>query len=353
MGPPQCDELLDLIAHLFSPEEAGIAKHIPYYIPRSAKMISRRVKRPLSEVAPLLESMAHKRVILQVKSSRYSLIPIYPGMFEYLLMHGGNTPWHKRYAELHHALLATGYFRGYNTTPIPVIRYIPLNTAIENKNYVVDSDLVSKMIEAHNSFAVMNVCQCRQANAFEGKPCKRAVPEDGCLFFGTFADVVVADGSGRSVTREDMSAIVKERWEKNLVFWAVNIDPTKSNGICTCCDCCCRLFETIEHFGGRASIAEPHFFASVDDNLCKNCGMCVKVCNPHAHIMEGKYHGFLSEKCIGCGLCVGACPENIICLRLNPKYTNTPKSWLGLMVRVMPAGAITLAKAMFRRYASR
>ena len=349
MGPPMSEKLVNLIEHLFSPEEARIAKHLPYYFPRTIETIARRARRPAAEVAPILQALAERRVILQAGSRGYALLPLIPGMFEYLLMDGRDAPWQRRYAQLINELFATGFTRRYSNTYVPATRYIPVETAVEHQECILEADRVSRMIDAHEHLAVLNVCQCRQSQAFDGKSCQRAAPEDGCLVFGSFAKGVEQSGTGRMVSRAEMAKIVKERWDKNLVFWAANVAPDRPNFICTCCDCCCHLLEGIEKFNSRVCIAEPHFLAAVDMDVCNHCGACVPVCNTHAHVLTDKRHTYTMESCIGCGLCVQACKHVAITMRPNPDYRKPAESWFSLAVRIMPGSVLAALKAMVAR----
>lgn len=347
-GPPVGEQLLELISHLFSPREAGLALHLPYYIPRSLSRIARRAKMPPGDAAALLDAMAERRVIYGSKRG-YALLPLIPGMFEYLLMDGRDTPWHRRYARLINALYATGYTSRYGARPTPMIRNIPLQSAVEQKSRVVDADLMSRMIAAHEHMAVLNVCQCRQSQLFSGNHCRRASAGDGCLVFGSFALSVTEAGSGRRVGREEMHAIVRERWKKNLVFMAANLEPSNPNAVCTCCDCCCHYVESINHYGGRVSLARPRFLARLDEGLCTGCGLCVRVCNTNAHGLEGSSHVFYPEKCIGCGLCVEACRRQAIAMEENPLHDPPSKSWMSFGMRMLPAGVLSALKAMLGR----
>jgi ferredoxin len=344
-GPPLGNELLDLVSHLFSPQEANLARHLPYYIPRPQKTIARRAKMAPDDALALLDAMAERKVILRTRR-RYALLPLIPGMFEYMLMDGRDTPWHRRYARLINALCATGFTSRYSTRPNPMIRNIPIQSAVEQKSRIVDADLMSRMIESHEHMAVLNVCQCRQSRHFAGDACRRSSPGDGCLVFGSFALSVVKSGGGRMVTREEMHAIVKDRWEKNLVFMTANLEPSNPNAICTCCDCCCHYMESVNRFGGRATLAQPHFLASVDEGSCSDCGMCAEVCNTHAHLLDNGSHVFVREKCIGCGLCVEACPALAITLEENRLHEPPSRSWPFLWLRVLPTALIWVLGAL-------
>ncbi|MDT8272420.1 MAG: 4Fe-4S binding protein, partial [Desulfomonilia bacterium] len=343
LGPPMSDTLLELVCHLFSPEEAAVARYLPFYLPKPIETIARRALTRPEEIREIVLRLAERRVIYS-NSRGYALLPLIPGMFEYLLMDGRDTPWHRRYAQLIVDLFGTGYSSRYNTSPSPLIRTIPIQTAVEEESRVVDADLMSEMIACHDRLAVLNVCQCRQSLLFVGHECSRSSPQDGCLVFGSFAESTVESGSGRFVSREEMRDIVQERWENNLVFMSANLVPTSSNAICTCCDCCCHYLESINTFKGRMSLAPPHFLALVDESSCTSCGKCVKVCNTHAHSIEDRVHTYNHENCIGCGLCVTACPVHAITLAENPDYRPPSRSWLHHGLRILPGSVLSAMK---------
>jgi len=336
---------VELISHLFSPQEALIACHLPLYFSRPVSWIARRAGRAPEEVAPLLEEMAQRRVIMRGKKG-YALLPLVPGMFEHLLMNGAESPWHRRYAELFNALFATGYVRRYTTTKLPAIRNIPVHTAFEGRSRIHDIQGVYAMIEAHSDFAVLNVCQCRQSRHLTGQACRRALPEDGCLVFGSFALSVVAGGNGRPVSRDQMRAIARQRWEQNLVFMSANVTASVPNAICTCCDCCCHYVQAINDFGADSTLAPGPLLAEVDQERCIDCLACVKVCNTHAHQRVGQQHTFDRSRCIGCGLCLETCAPGAIRLRENPAYRPPSASYTRLGLRLLPGAALALLKSL-------
>lgn len=348
LGPPIGENLLALVDHLFTPEEAAVARHLPRFLPASLKRISRRAGRNPEEVRPLLDAMAERRVIWSSKKG-YSLLPLIPGMFEYMLMDGRDSPWHRRYAELINALCDSGYSADYYRRRAPLIRNIPVDEEAQAASSVVDQVSMARMIEDYDTMAVLNVCQCRQSLEFAGKPCRRSTPSDGCLVFGSFADTVVERKSGRYVTKDEMRTIVRDRWEKNLVFMTANISHAGPNAICTCCDCCCHYLESINRFGGRTSLAEPRYLAAVEETLCAVCGACVQVCNTHAHGFEADLHLYDVDRCIGCGLCVRACPTGAITLRENPAYRGPEKNWLQLVLKNLHRSIATTVALYLRR----
>lgn len=348
LGPPLDERLIRLVSHLFSPEEAEIARHLPFYIPKPIEKIAKKARRAVQEIEPFLEIMVERRVIFK-RGGGYFLLPIVPGMFEVMLMDGRDSEWHRKYAQLFNELYSTGYMRRYTKTTVAGIRNIPVQKSIEGKSRVVDADYISEMIDQHKALAVLNVCQCRQSMRFIGKECKRSSPKDGCLVFGSFAINAVADGNGRAVSKGEMKEIVNERWEKKLVFFTGNVLPQSPNAICTCCDCCCHFLRIVNQYEGRVFLASSHFLAEVDGSLCNDCGKCAGVCNTYAHSFVGKKHHFDQEKCIGCGLCISFCKENAIKMVENPSYRKPAKDFKALGRRLLPYLVLSGIKAKFTK----
>jgi Na+-translocating ferredoxin:NAD+ oxidoreductase subunit B len=351
LGPPMGDKLVRLISHLFSPEEAEIAQHLPSYYPRtqqSLKKLAAKVGRAPEEVLALLEAMSKRRTIFKTKKG-YALLPLIPGMFERMLIGGANSDWHKEYARMLNELYATGYVRKYNNRKVPGIRNIPVQRTVESKTLVTSADLVSEMIDFHKELLVANVCQCRQAARFIGKECKRSKPEDGCLVFGSFATMIAANQDGRLVSKEEMRDIVTDRWEKKLVFFTANVSPQSPNAICTCCDCCCHYLESVNNFEGVANLAHPHFLVEVDESLCNDCGKCAKACNTRAHIFQDKKHSFAKEKCIGCGVCMTVCKQDALELVANAAFKPPSKDFKQLAIRLLPGTVIAGVKSRLTR----
>lgn len=343
LGPPLDERLLALIRHLFTDKEAEVALRLVLFIPRSAEKVAKKCGKGVAETETLLEEMHRKRVILKVKKG-YFLLPLIPGMFEYVLMRGDDTPWHREYGRRITELFSTGYISKYIHRSLPAIRAVPVQKAIESKTVVGDSSFILEMIESHSSFGVLNVCQCRQSLRFSGKECRRALPEDGCLVFGSWAKGLAEGGSGREISKEEMRNIVEERWKKNLVFMTANVRAESPNVICTCCDCCCHYLEAVNHFGAGKTVSGPVFIAAVNDDLCTDCGRCVKACNTFAHELKEKKHRYYPEKCIGCGLCVSVCRPGAIEMRENSRYDRPSKTFSRLIARISPGGLYSLLK---------
>lgn len=345
IGPEKGQPLLEkLVHHCFTPDEAELAGRMNFfYKPESLKTLARRTGRSEEELRPLLDNMADKGVI-RAGDKGYALLPILPGIFENALMRGDETPWHVEFARIMNELYDTGYVRRYLDTPTRVARVIPVEETVTFKNSKVDSDYISRMIDAHDTMAVLNNCQCRQAAHFLGNPCTTASRFDGCLAFGSFAKPFLDRGGARLVTRDEMRSIVKERWKSNLVFYTGNISHKSTNFICTCCSCCCHMTKQIIRPQPDMIVAPPHYKAVCDDSKCIDCGKCLAACATFAHDMDGRRHTYDPHRCIGCGLCISACPAGALDMVENPAFRKPPKTFRRLVFSLAPAKISAVVK---------
>ncbi len=349
MGPPVNQKLIKLISHLYSPEEADICQHLSFIFPKTAVHIARKLGKHPDEITFKLKAMSERRVIHAYNENRFMLYPLIPGTFEYILMTGENSKWHQDYAELITDLFSTGYIREYLARQVNAIRNIPVQQAIEDKNIIADADIISEMIDSHSNFAMLHACACRHAMRITGRECQRATPEEGCLIFGDFSLVTVARGNGRAVSKSEMRDIVEERFDKKLVFLTSNVAPSVPNVICTCCECCCHALKVYNSFS-KKFLAPSHFVADVDEQLCDNCGRCVKACNTMAHAINDKRHVYDSANCIGCGYCSKVCKNNAIKMIENLSYKPPSKSYINLLFKMLPPITLMGTKIKFSRY---
>ena len=60
MGPPICDELMALVQHLFTEEEAGVVRHLGLLSGRRAAELARAEHRPVDQIQPILDRLAER-----------------------------------------------------------------------------------------------------------------------------------------------------------------------------------------------------------------------------------------------------------------------------------------------------
>lgn len=338
-GPPVCDELVALIEHVYTAEEAEIARHIPLVGGRTARGISTAANQVPQIVKPVLERLAHQKgVIFRHGSgprSRFHLMPVVPGMFELTMAHPSEsllTDWHKRFAELFEALFQTGYITDYTRFPTRSIRYVPVGRSIEGDSAALPADKLEELLAPYTSFSIA-ICQCRLTEKLVGRGC--GGPMENCVSFGFVADYLVREGRAKSASLRDVLAVKREAEEEALVTFVGEMRFSgKMGGVsCSCCPCCCKGLQPATKFGASSLIRPARFLPSVDTRKCTCCGTCAEVCPMGAMRVDtaARRNDFVESKCIGCGLCAVACKTaHAISMTPRSAYRYPRRHWLPL-----------------------
>jgi len=358
MGPPICDELVALVEHIYTEEEASLVRHLKALPGRTTAAVAAAAHRPVEEVHPILERLAHEKFVLLSSGTgdkkRYYLLPLMPGVFEFSLIRTSLdtfTDWHRRLAELFAALYDTGYFVDYAAHPASTVRYLPVREAIEAHPMALPSDRLEEILNRYKVFA-LGLCQCRMTEEIVGRGCGR--PLENCVSFGDAAEFLIRHGKMRQVEMKDVLEIKAEAEAAGLASFIVETELGKSisGASCSCCGCCCGALRTISEFNMPGMIAPPHFMPQADLTKCTYCGQCAKVCPVGARVVDvkGESHQHLTERCIGCGLCAVACgKEHAIQMEPTPKYRQPPRSLLFALLQVTP-NYLRNAWSVWRKY---
>ncbi len=358
MGPPICDELIALVEHMYTEEEASLVRHLRALPGKTAAAVAALAHWPVEEVRPILERLAHEKFVLLSSGigdkKRYYLMPIVPGAFEMTMVRTSLdtlTDWHRRFAELFSALYETGFFVDYTEHPIPGVRYVPVGETIEAHPKALPSDRLEEVLDRHKLFAV-GLCQCRITEEIVGRGCDR--PLENCVVFGGVAELLIRHGKMRRVEKKDVLEIKAEAAAAGLASFIAEtkLDESIGGALCSCCGCCCGALRTISEFNAPGLIAPPHFMPKMDLAKCTYCGQCAKVCPVGATVVDvkGKLHRHLPERCIGCGLCAVACDrEHAIQMEPTPKYRQPPRSLLSTLLQIAP-NYLRNAWSVWRKY---
>ena len=348
VGPPPSDDLLALVMHIFTGDEANVAQHLPPLRPRTAARVARSCGRSEAEAARVLDHLANvKNVLLSWgKPRRYAIMPVVPGTFEMALMTtdpGSCNSWHKTFAELFERIYETGFLMDYNIGWQPVVRYLPVKPALESLSMAWPSDHLEQLFEPYEQFAVGN-CQCRLAMHLVDQGCNR--PLENCLAFGPMAKLFLDKGQMRRVDQDEALAIKREAEQAGLVSWMGNarLGEEWGNISCSCCGCCCHGLRSISEFNAPGMISQPHFSPKRDEQSCDSCMLCVKACPMAAWAVAGQRLIFQKVRCIGCGLCVVKCGRDA--LQLEPVRGVHPQrsSWAVKVLKVLPGALAASAK---------
>ncbi len=325
------DSFLKIVSFVFTEEEAQIANHLGF-IPRTAKVIAQRVKRPLHEVEPVLKSLAKRVLILSIakkNKTTYSLLPFIPGVGEAQMI------WSKNNDEEYGREFARLFDDFYNEVgdmlkPIlgdrekfELVRIIPIEQSIQGNSSLntiaFPSDYFSEVIDRNSSFALIE-CPCNIGAKYLGNGCDKG---EVCSAMGLIADGLIDKGLARRVSKEEFIDAKGRAAEAGYVNLVDNmLDPMQ---VCACCKCCCNVLKLVTQHNFPALIAHSHFESVIDTQNCKGCSKCIKWCPINAISLNDKKSVTVDYKrCIGCGVCVSKCSKNSISLKERINYQPPP-----------------------------
>ncbi len=351
MGPPLCDELMALIQHMFTEEEASIARHLKPLRIKTAASIARAEHRPKEEVQKILDNLADKKCVIGAAGAgdkrRYFIMPLLPGTFEWVLMQPSMndlSPWHKRFAELFDTLHDTHYEYEYfkrlaRVNGASPVRYIPVQQSIDTHPMALPTDKLAWILDRYNTFAV-TICQCRTIRNITGKDCGK--PIEVCAAFGPIAEKHISKGKYRRIEKNELIEIKAQAEAHGLITWINNYDEKTAkfgNGSCSCCGCCCPVLGTITEFNLSGVIAPPHFRPEFDRAKCKYCGKCAAKCQMGALTVDAKTKTIALDikRCIGCGQCTLGCnKQKAVSMQPVSGYKKVPKSIAPIGMKALP-----------------
>ncbi|MDZ7615892.1 MAG: 4Fe-4S binding protein [Patescibacteria group bacterium] len=342
MGPPLCDELIALVRHVFTEEEAEIVRHLGTLRGKTAEQVARAARRPLDEVRPILDRLSeNKRSIAGTgpEATRlYRMPPLVPGMFEMILIGESIeslSPWHRQFAELFQAVYETGYLTDYRSSA-PMVRALPVHQAADLQPAAIPTGQLEAILDRFDTFGI-GQCQCRTAMHAVGKGCD--APRGNCVAMGRWAEKSVAAGWFRAATRAEVLDAKLEAESAGLVNWMVNVESTTGQASCSCCRCCCYALRTVSQFSVPGLFAPPHFMPRFDYAKCTYCGRCAKQCPTAAIVVDpkAKTHELLTERCIGCGLCATTCrAPGAVQMTPTPNPRRPYRNWFSFITNLAP-----------------
>jgi Pyruvate/2-oxoacid:ferredoxin oxidoreductase delta subunit len=268
-----------------------------------------------------LESLrrAHRRAVVTLSSetARVAAAP-FSDRFEAWIVFEG---WKDLPPAVRERLSAWDMDRFVDEIREPVAEMVAGRTPKEgtgNDTFVLLDEAEAIVRGAHRVF--VRPCSCRRI----AQSCDK--PVDVCLWI----DEDDRD-EGWEISRERGVEILREADAAGLMRTANDADSAVATWICCCCPDCCYPLLASERLGATDVYPTRRYLATLDDEVCTLCGICVRRCPYGAWSLQGRGKErtlHLDEReCRGCGVCATGCPENAIAMaKRQPAGDVSPSS---------------------------
>jgi len=336
-GAPDSPHLVRILALLFTPEEAQIARHLPAK-PLPLEKIVRRTGIPADDLEKRLTDMAHRGLALDfIKDERryFLLPPVVTGLFEFVFMRARDDLPIAELTKLFEAYMyqddrfAHSLFAGETQ----IGRVLPHEEALADGDYteVLDWERATHLIKQAASIAVAQ-CACRHLRMHQGKACD--APMETCFSFNQTADSLSRNGIARTIDAGEALAILETGKDAGLAQIGDNVQRDMIY-LCNCCGCCCAMFHAIRAFDMPKAVVAANWVMTVDAETCRACGKCIKACPVNAIAFPATNEETNTKKqpvlcdaeiCIGCGVCSRACAFDAISMTPREKRVVPPET---------------------------
>ena len=143
-------------------------------------------------------------------------------------------------------------------------------------------------------------------------PCQKYLlnkSEKKCVLLGTTADIVESIPEFFDILNldfEDAVDLLKSTEIDGKVHTVWTFQSPYIGAICNCNHGECLLFHLKNRYKFAKIIMEGHEVASINPEICTDCGNCQKICQFNGE----KY--MINKNCYGCGVCRSHCPVEAI-----------------------------------------
>jgi ferredoxin len=194
---------------------------------------------------------------------------------------------------------------------IPYVgKILPIPEAFRSQPWILPTQQAIQILRNARIFALAE-CTCRN----HYRRCDH--PPETCLLMNDMADTWLEVGLACRISLEQAKELLTIANQNGLVHQAAFNPEQQIWSVCSCCPCCCYRLQILLQYGRVDQVAHSDYITVQEDNLCKDCGLCVPRCIFVARHMENKILIYQNERCFGCGLCVTSCPEQAISLQLR------------------------------------
>jgi ferredoxin len=344
IGLVDSGKLREILGLLFSEREAFVASRFPLEEATLPELV-RATGMAAAELAPVLEAMADKGLVMDMPYAGityYLLMPGLIGFFEFTFMkHRTDLPM-ARLATLMREYLEESQAKEFFGSKTQLTRTLAYEEHIPVTSEIATYERAREIIR-EAGFGAVGLCYCRHKKEHQGKTCAKGAPMEGiCISLGSAARFLSRRGFAEPKTEAELLAVIDRARDLRLTHVTDNIRE-KPSFICNCCRCCCELMAGVQ-MGFHDGIAKTGFTAVIDPERCDYCGTCFTACNVKA-IGLAKGHTFDSPKdrfaqvqepiCLGCGACISACEKEALRLVPAPNRSLLPTKKRDLFLRIL------------------
>ena len=334
LGAPPSQTLYKILSLLFTPQEAELVSLLPIK-PFKVEVAAQNWKMTLAQAQNILDTLCSKALLIDIEyegESTYALPPPMAGFFEFTLMRTGGHVDQTLISQLFYQYLSVeeefikALFRGETKPGRAFVNENALSPA--NTLHVLDYERASHVIQTSNYMGV-GMCYCRHKKQHLGTACD--APMDICMTFGNTAHSLAKHGYTRLVDKNEGMDLLQIAREHQLVQFGENAQ-SGVNFICNCCGCCCEALTSARRFAFLNPVETTNFLPKID-STCNGCSKCAQACPVEAISMvsahdpqkQKKLKATLDEnRCLGCGVCVTVCKAQVITLKERARRIITP-----------------------------
>jgi len=330
-GAPPSKQLYDILAILFTKEEARLVSMLPVRV-FTAHRAARVWKMGVAQARNTLNRLCRKALLVDIPQNgrtTYCLPPPMAGFFEFSLMRKRNDIDQKglaellyRYINLEEDFAKALFTRGHTQLGRVFVSESVLPERCELE--VLDYEKASAMMRAAEVIGISQ-CYCREKMTAVALGCN--APKDICMTLNTTATSLIRHGHARRVGPAEALDILDIAKDHHLVQFGENVRENL-NFICNCCKCCCEGMIAARRFAMDRPVATTNYIATLDQTQCSRCGQCATACPTEAIEIPPKSSAETIsldlKRCLGCGVCARACPTAAIKLKQRPNRVITP-----------------------------
>lgn len=325
---PISDTLLEMLKILMTEEQAIFIHQVFKKSSLRMDQIKERTDLDDASIMKLLNDLMDGGIVVGSFSRTtgqdiYRLMGPFPGIFEYTFMRGGTTEKEKKLVVLFDKMfeeMAEVVQENYDVVAKmsknspPITRIVPVEELVKvGQEEVIPREELTKILDEYDIFAKTH-CYCRHEKDLLNTPCEVTKEKHNCLLLDKSANYCIEHKFGEAITKEEAKRILIEAEDIGLVhkIFHVNLDTQREiEGICSCCKCCCGIFQMYYRGMGPFHTLTSYLAKVIEDD-CIGCGTCVEKCPMETIELVDATAVINEDKCIGCGVCAHHCPEKAI-----------------------------------------